>query len=73
MHERHPWAASALCIILSSTEGLVLDDPVRGGAMSSTWSIGMAHAVAVGHHDGVTRAFTLEQMHQRKGLRVDGF
>ena len=70
MHGRHPAAVIGLRIMFSNVVGLLLDDHARFGATPSSWPTDTVLVVAVGHRDSVAQAFTLEKMHQGKGLRA---
>ena len=72
MHGRHPVTAIGQSNIFNKRVGLLLGDHARAGATPSKCPTEMTLAVAVGHHNGVVQAFTLEEMHYRKGLRVGG-
>ena len=72
MHGQHPDLVIDLCILFINVVGMMLGNHARADVMPSKWPIEMALAVAVGHHNGVAQAFTLEQMHQGKGLRAGG-
>ena len=72
MHGQHPAAAIGPLTIFSKVVGLLLDDHAHTGTTPPPWPTETAFVVAVGHHDVVVQAFTLEQIHQGKGLRADG-
>ena len=70
MHGQHPKPAIGLCIIFINIVGLLLGDHACTSATPLSRPTEKALAVAVGHCDGVTQAFTLQKMHQGKGLRA---
>ena len=72
MHGQHPGVAIGLRIIFTNVIGLLLGDHACAGAMPLSWSTETVLAVTVDYLDGVAQTFTVEQVHQRKGLRAGG-
>ena len=70
MYGRHPAPAIGPRIIFSKVPSLLLGNHARASATPLPWSIETTFVVAAAHHDSVTQAFTLEQMHQGKSLRA---
>ena len=57
-------AQRTIYAIFSSVIGLLLGDYARASATPSKWPTETAHAVAMGHRDGVVWGLTLEQLHR---------
>ena len=72
MHWRHSGRAKGPSIVFGYTVQHLLDDHTRIGATPSSWPTETSFIIAVGHHNDVMQAFTLDQLHQGKGLRAGG-
>ena len=71
MHGQHPEPTNGPCIIFKKVPGLLRGNNARADATPLPWPTETAFVIAVDHHDDVTQAFTLKQMHQVKGLRIN--
>ena len=72
MHGRNPVQAIGPRITFSKVSSLSLGDHACPGAKLPQWPTETTFAVPVGHLNDVVQAFTLEKMHQGKGVHDVG-
>ena len=73
LYEWYPVQAQCPGIVFGFITQHLLGDHTRFGATSSTWLTETAVAVTIGHGKGASMAWTLEHIHQGKGLCVERF